>query len=193
MADVSKLRSFLRHTSGGRSGTTAEATAAPVASSPPVRFDSGRDAISVNGASVNDIQNLVDLVPPPSQGPPVWAANRATWNAALRTLGLTNVGGDEAVYEAAAFTYHSMGGELVTAEDNEEEVEIPEGYEPQSASQNAVTSSAPAPLFEGAIDDEDEEIDDGLDGEIALADAGVGGFPAPADTELDEFEDEDEE
>lgn len=164
--DAKKLRTFLEVTMGGRSpGQTRTSTPAAPA----------EEAVGVNGASVSDIRNLIDYVAPPEQGLPSWAANRTVWNAAMAKVGVASVANNEPAYEAVALTYHDMGGELVTAEDNEEEVEIPESFEDPI---NADLLSTVTPDGEDAA--LTAEIEQELAAEAALDD------DADPDLELDE-------
>lgn len=186
MANVSKLRTFLQFTAGGRN----PGRSAPVESGRPQQpvALSDRDAVGVNGASVNDIQNLIDYTPPPEQGPPAWAADAARWNAALRTLGVEHVNGDEAIYEAAAFQYHALGGQLMTAEDMGEEIEESDNPEEPFVPTEFAREEQPSTLLtEGLVGDEDDlEVDDGLDGEIAAAESGVDDDDAGDDEDYDD-------
>ena len=188
MADLRRLKTFLEVTGGGRSaGSTRATQAEPVVAA--------ADEIGVNGASVNDIQRLVDYVPPPEQGPPAWAANRVLWQTALRETGVDTVANDETAYEAVAFKYHSMGGELVTAEDNEEEIE-PGQDQDASGSWN----SWDAPVTQAPPEDQGDELeieiddgtDDDIDGDDAADDADGVDADGGAEDDIDEDIDEDD-
>jgi len=185
MRDVSKLRTFINATSGGRSAKAAPSS--PRAVEPPV--DSGRDAVGVNGASVNDIAALLDYVAAPVSGPPVWAADRVVWNAALRGLGVENVDGDEKLYEAAAYSYHSLGGALVTNTDMEEEVEEVEASQSNDNSLLNQAGTAPEALFEDGLEAEEQAIEDG---EEEIEEFGNTAEVASPDDD-DEFDDDDDD
>lgn len=162
---VNKLMTFLQVTTGQK---------APRQETYDTPAPNADDVVGVNGASLNDIQNLIDYVPAPQTGMPSWAANSAVWNLALEKAGFKEVGGDEKVYEAAAYTYHAMGGELVTAEAMGEEI-----IEEDAA---ALTDDDPE-LSDPEIQQIEEEINQEIESAVDLD-------PSAFDDALDGDEDE---